>query len=160
MSEYHLVPVDKKLDSEKIVMPKELIPNNSINVDSHNADDYPIRDFLSLPKKVTPIDRIMLRKYIPLLKRLLKMPVAKTKRFLHKSPAMCKIIKKICKLLVNGCIPLSRIQRKKLSPLAVKTLRDISSIKNAQLGIIINYPGLEKTLKVVLPIVARFVKNF
>ena len=69
------------------------------------------------------------------------------------------IIKKICKLLVNGCIPLSRIQRKKLSPLAVKTLRDISSIENAQLGIK-NYPGLEKTLKVVLPIVVRFIKNF
>ena len=131
-----------------------------MNIDSHNVDVHPIRDFLSLPKKVTPIDRIMLRKYIPLLKRLVKMSVAKTKRFLHKSPAMFKIIKKICKLLVNEGIPLSRKQRKKLSPLAKKTLRDISSIKNAQLGVIKNYAGLAKTLKIVLPIVARFVNNF
>ena len=129
MSEYHLVPVDKKLDGKKNAITKELIPNNSMNIDSHHVEVHPIRDFLSLPKKVTLIERMMLRKYIPLLKRLLKMPVAKTKQFLHKSPAMCKIIKKICKLLVNGGIPLSRIQRKKLSPLAVKTLRDISSME-------------------------------
>ena len=156
MSEYHLVPVDKKLDGKKNVIPKELIPNNTMNIDSHHVEPQPIRDFLSLPKKVTMTERMMLQKYMPLLKRFVKIPVAKTKRFLHKSPVMFKIIKKICKLLVNGGIPLSRIQRKNLSPLAVKTLRDISSIKSAQLGVIRNYSGL----KSVLPIVARFINNF
>ena len=160
MSEYHLVPVGKKLDDRKNVIPKELIPNNTMNIDSHHVEAQPIRDFLSIPKKVTMTERMMLQKYMPLLKRFVKMPVAKTKRFLHKSPVMFKIIKKICKLLVNGGIPLSRIQRKNLSPLAVKTLRDISSIKSAQLGVIRNYSGLEKTLKSVLPIVARFINNF
>ena len=160
MAEYHLVPVDKKLDDKKIVIPKELIPNNSMNIDSHHVELPSVCDFLSLPKKVTMTERMMLHKYIPLLKRLVKIPVAKTKRFLHKTPVLFKIIKKICKLLVNGGIPLSRIQRTKLSPLAKQTLRDISSIKNAQLGVIRNYPGLEKTLKIVLPIVARFLNNF
>ena len=160
MSEYHLVPVDKKLDGKKNSITKELIPDNSMNIDSHHVEDHPIRDFLSLPKKVTMTERMMLQKYIPVLKRLVKMSDAKTKRFLHKTPVMFKIIKKICKLLVNGAIPLSSIQRKKLSPLAKQTIRDISSIKNAQLGVIKNYPGLEKTLKLVLPIVARFVNNF
>ena len=160
MSEYHLVPVDKKLDGKKNAITKELIPNNSMNVDSHNVDVHPIRDFLSLPKKITITEKMMLHKYMPLLKRLVKMSVAKIKRFLHKSPVMFKIIKKICKFLVNGGIPLSSIERKKLSPLAKQTLRDISSIKNAQLGVIRNYPGFVKTLKIVLPIVARFINNF
>ena len=160
MSEYHLVPFDKKLDGKKNAITKELIPNNSMNIDSHHVEEHPIRDFLSLPKKVTITEKMMLQKYIPLLKRFVKIPVAKTKRFLHKSPVMFKIIKKICKLLVNGGIPLSSTERKKLSPLEKQTLRDISSIKNAQLGVIRNYPGFVKTLKVVLPIVARFVKNF
>ena len=139
MAEYHIVPVDKKLDSEKIVIPKELIPNNSMNVDSHNADVHPIRDFLSLPKKITITEKMMLHKYIPLLKRLVKMPVAKIKRFLHKSPVMFKIIKKICKLLVNGGIPLSSIERKKLSPLAKQTLRDMISNNSNSLIFIRTY---------------------
>ena len=57
MSEYHLVPVDKKLDGKKNVIPKELIPNNTMNIDSHHVGAQPIRDFLSLPKKVTMTEK-------------------------------------------------------------------------------------------------------
>ncbi len=79
MSDYHLVPVDKKIDDKKIVIPKELIPNNRMNIDSHYVEVHPISDFLSLPKKVTMTERMMLDTYIPLLKRLVKIPLAKTK---------------------------------------------------------------------------------
>ena len=108
--------------------------------------------------KTTSRDKIALRKHLPILKTIAKANPSKRKNILNNAPTVLfNILKKICRLLINGTISITPNQRRKLTPSVKKVLRAIHTGKNPKNIVIQNGKGIGKVLKSILPIVAQFL---
>ena len=108
--------------------------------------------------KNTSKDKIAIRKHLPILKTISKAKPAKRANILNNAPTVLfNILKKICRLLINGTISITPAQRRKLTPAVKKILRAIHTGKNPKNIVIQNGAGIGKALKSILPIVAQFL---
>lgn len=111
---------------------------------------------IKVPKK----DKDVLKRHAYLFKAASTVGSQRRKKILKNAPnSLYKASKILAKHLIKGNIPLKQAEKKKMTPLMKKILREIHSARSASRVVKQNGAGFSQVLRFVLPIIGPLLSS-